>query len=108
MMVSVSVCQAGPPGSSPARSVCFTKVEFYQNVINLSPPVPTTGSAKAFHVLSCLCDNACKRPLAIYLSLCGVHVLNRDVKQRNKHTCIRVVYAHLLNVLCQSLANNEK
>ena len=27
--------------------VCFRKVEFYQHVTNLSPPVPTTGSQKA-------------------------------------------------------------
>ena len=63
-MVSVSVCQMDRPGSRPARSVCFRKVGFYQHVINLSPPVPTTGSAKAAHVL-CLCDNACKRSLAV-------------------------------------------
>ena len=42
------------------------KVEFYQNVVDLSPPVPITGSPKAVHMLSCLCDNACKISLAIY------------------------------------------
>ena len=64
-MVSISVSQAVHPGSSPAQSVCYRKVEFYQNVIDSSPPVLTTGSLKAVHVLSCLCDNACKRSLAI-------------------------------------------
>ena len=46
IMVSVSVCHAGRPGSSPAQSACFRKVEFYQYVIDLLPPVPTTGSPK--------------------------------------------------------------
>ena len=64
-MVSVFVCHAGHPGLRPAQSICFRKVECYQNVINFSSPVPTTGSPKAIHVLSCLCDNACKRSLAI-------------------------------------------
>ena len=64
IVVSISVCQAGHPGSSPARSVCFRKVGFYHCVINLFPPVPMTGSKKAIHVL-CLCNNACKRSLAI-------------------------------------------
>ena len=62
---SVSVCQAGHPGLCPARPTCFIKVEFYQNAIDMFPPVLTTGSTKAVHVLSCLCDNACKRSLAI-------------------------------------------
>ena len=62
---SVSVCQAGHPGSSPAWSACFRKVEFYQGAIDLFPPVPMTGSTKAVHAISCLCDNACKRSLAI-------------------------------------------
>ena len=61
IMVSLSISQAGRPGSSLAQSVYFRKVEVCLNVINLSPPVPTTGSPKAVHVLSCLCDNACKR-----------------------------------------------
>ena len=46
----------------------------------------TTGSTKAIHVLSCLCDNACKRSLAICrksralcLSLYDPHALNRDI-----------------------------
>ena len=64
-MVSISVCLSGHPGSSPAQSVCFRKVEFYQGAIDLFPPVLMTGSTKAVHVLSCLCDNACKRSLAI-------------------------------------------
>ena len=64
-VVSVSVCQAGRPGSRPARSACFKEVEFYQGAIDMFPPVLTTGSTKAVHVLSCLCDNACKRSLAI-------------------------------------------
>ena len=89
-MVSVSVCQGGHPDSCPARSTCLRKVEFYQGAIDMSPPVLTTGSTKAVHVLSCLCDNACKQSLAICrksrallagfcLSLYGLHVLNRDV-----------------------------
>ena len=65
IMVSISICQAGWPGSSPVLSTCFRKVEFYQGAIDLFPPVLTTGSTKAVHVLSCLCDNACKRSLAI-------------------------------------------
>ena len=66
-VVSVSVCQTGRPGSRPARSFCFRKVEFYQCAIDLFPPVPMTSSKKAVHVSSCLCDDACKRPVAISL-----------------------------------------
>ena len=64
-VVSVSVYQAGDPGSRPPRSACHRKVEFYHCVIGLLPPVPKTGSKKAVHVLLCLCNNACKRSLAI-------------------------------------------
>ena len=64
-VVSVSVYQAGDPGSRPAQSACYRKVEFYHCAIDLLPPVPTTGSKKAVHVLLCLCNNACKRSLAI-------------------------------------------
>ena len=64
-VVSVSVCQAGRPGSHPARSACFRKVEFYQGAIDLFPPVLMTSSTKAINVLSFLCDHACKRSLAI-------------------------------------------
>ena len=100
VMVSVSVCQVGRLGSSPVWSACFRKVVYYQWVMNLSPPVPTTGSPKAVHVLLCLCNNACKRSLAICRksrALCPVsrrlsvpiwvHVLNRDdnMIQTNKN-----------------------
>ena len=64
-VVRVSVYQAGGPGSLPARSACHRRVEFYHCVIDPIPPVPTTGSKKAVHVLLCLCNNACKRSLAI-------------------------------------------
>ena len=66
------------PGSSPAQSICYRKVEIYQHVINSLPPVLTTGSTKAVHVHSCLRDNACKRSLAIChksRASCSVHVL---------------------------------
>ena len=62
---SVSVYQAGGPSSLSARSACVRKVEFYHCAIDLHPPLPTTGSKKAVHVLLCLCNNACKRSLAI-------------------------------------------
>ena len=65
-VVSISVYQAGDLGSRPPRSACHRKVELYHCVIDLLPPVPTTGSKKAVHVLLCLCNNACKRSLAIY------------------------------------------
>ena len=42
-VVSVSVFQAGDPGSRPPRSACHRKVEFYHCVIHSFPPVPTTG-----------------------------------------------------------------
>ena len=64
-VVSISVYQAGGPGSLPARSACIRKVEFFHCAIDSFPPVPTTGSKKADHVLLCLCSNACKRSLAI-------------------------------------------
>ena len=77
IVVSISVCQVGRPGSSPVQSACFRKVVCYQNVIYLSPPVPTTDSPKSVHVLLCLCNNACKRSLAICKSraLCPVRRL---------------------------------
>ena len=65
IVVSVSVYQAGDPGSRPLRAACHTKVRFYHCVIDSFTPVPTTGSKKAVHVLLCLCNNACKRSLAI-------------------------------------------
>ena len=64
-VLSISVCQGGHPVSRPARSACYRKVRFYHCVIESFPPVPTTGSKKAVHVLLCLCNNACKRSLAI-------------------------------------------
>ena len=64
-VVSVSVYQAGGPGLLPARSACHRKVEFYHCIIDSLPPVLTTGSKKAVHVLLCLCNNACKSSLAI-------------------------------------------
>ena len=64
-VVSVSVYQAGDPGSRPPRSACHRKVRFYHCVIDSLPPVLTTGSKKVVHVLLCLCNNACKRSLAI-------------------------------------------
>ena len=64
-VVSVSVYQVGNPGSRPPRSACHRKVELYHCAIDLLPPVPKTGSKKAVHVLLCLCNNACKRSLAI-------------------------------------------
>ena len=89
IIVSISVCQAGRPGSSLVRSVCFRNVEFYKNASNLFPPVPKTGSPKALHVLLCLYNNACKRSLAICRNsralypisryLYSLHVLNRGV-----------------------------
>ena len=42
-VVSISVYQAGNPGSRPPRSTCYRKVELYHCVIDLLPPVPTTG-----------------------------------------------------------------
>ena len=65
---STVVFQSGCPGLSLARFICFRKMKIYQHVINSFPPVLTIGSTKAVHVvhvLSCLCDNACKRSLAV-------------------------------------------
>ena len=83
IMVGVSICQVGRPDSSPVQSACFRKVVCYQNVKNLSPPVPTTGSPKAIHVVLCLCKRSlviCHKSRAGFcLSLYGLHVLNRDL-----------------------------
>ena len=65
-VISVFVYEAGGPGSLPAQSACHRKVRFYHCVIDSLPPVLTTGSKKAVHVLLCLCNNACKRSLAIF------------------------------------------
>ena len=63
---SVSVCHAVRPGSRPVRSAHFRKVVCCHCVIDSLPPVPTTGSKrKAVHVSLCLCNDACKRSLAI-------------------------------------------
>ena len=50
IMVTVFFCQAGHPGLNPAQSDCFRKVDIYQHVIILFPPVLTTSSTKADHV----------------------------------------------------------
>ena len=50
------VYEAGGPGSLLARSACHRKVEFCHCVIDSFPPVLTTGSKKAVHVLLCLCN----------------------------------------------------
>ena len=50
----------------------------YHCVTDLLPPVPTTGSKKAVRVLLCLCNNACKRSLAICcksMALCPISSL---------------------------------
>ena len=47
------------------RSACIRRVEFFHCFVDSFPPVSTTGSKKAVHVLLCLCNNACKRSLAI-------------------------------------------
>ena len=62
---SISVCHAVHPGLRPAQSACFRKVELYHCVVDSFPPVPTTGSKKAVYVSLCLCNDACKRSLAI-------------------------------------------
>ena len=67
-VISVSVHQVGDPDSRPPRSACHRKVELYYCVIHSFPPVPTTGSKKAVHVLLCPCNNACKRSAICYLS----------------------------------------
>ena len=66
IMVSDFVCESGP-----AWSICISqkggdldpfvfhrKVEIYQDVINLFPPVPMIGSTRAVHVFSSQCGNA--------------------------------------------------
>ena len=90
-VISISVYQAGDPGLHPPRSACHRNVEFYHCGIDSLQPVPMTGSKKVVHVLVCLCNNACKRSLAIccksralcpvsrLLSLYDLHALNRDV-----------------------------
>ena len=65
IMVSVSVCQSGHPGSSPVGSVCFKKVELYQHAIDLSHQCCWLVQQRLFHVLLCLCDDECKKSLAI-------------------------------------------
>ena len=101
-VVRVSVYQAGDLGSRPPRTACYRKVELYHCVIDSLPPVLTTGSKKAVHVLLCLCNNACKRslaicrksralcPIIILLFLYCLYVLNRDVNiiQINEQTKI--------------------
>ena len=81
-MVSVSACQAGLSGSSPVRSACFRKVEFYKNVINLSPPVLTTGLPKAtcyrVYVITHLKIRSCRKSRAS----CPVKSLAR-VRKKN-------------------------
>ena len=62
-MVSISGCQAGSPGLSLARSVCFRKMEFGKNITNLTPPVLLTDSTTAM-ICVIMSDNACKISLA--------------------------------------------
>ena len=50
ILVSVSVCQAGRPGSNPARSACFGKVRFFQQVIDLFPRLVHQRLFMCYHV----------------------------------------------------------
>ena len=84
-MVSVYVCQAGHPHSSPVRSFCFKKVEFYQHDHDWF----TKGSAMYYHVYVIMHVKEPQLPvvrvghhfpLACFcLSLYSLHVLYRDV-----------------------------
>ena len=64
IMVSVYVCQLGRPGLSLAWSICFRMVEFSQNIINLPHQCWRLVQQRPFHLLSCQCDDTCKRSLA--------------------------------------------
>ena len=107
IMVSVSVCAADHPSSSPARSVCFSqKGGDLPDVINLFPPQLGTGSPKTAHVLSCICDNACKRSLAIcrksrascpFSRLLSVPIWPACAKQGRKYDSIKALYSILRN-----------
>ena len=97
ILVSVSVSQGGCPGSNAGTVLLFQKGGILPECYELSPPVPMTGSQKAIHVLSCLCDNACKGSLAIICksrASCPVAgfclSLKRDVNmiQTNKFACL--------------------
>ena len=63
---SVSVCHVVLPGSLLVRSACFRKVVCCHSAIDSFPPVPMTGlTKKVVYVSLCLCNDACKRSLAI-------------------------------------------
>ena len=85
----------GCPGSGPAQSICFRKVEFYQHVINFFHQCCWLVYQRPCHVLSCLCGNARKRTLAICcksralrsissLLFVPIYVLNRDINMMKK------------------------
>ena len=83
--------QGGDPGSLPARSACQRKVEIYHCVIDLLPPVTTTGLSKAvpcvtmsvtMHIkdpeLSALYIGRCNHVACFCLSLYSLYMLDRD------------------------------
>ena len=87
-------------------------MEFYHNVIDLSQPVLTTGSPKAVHVLSRLCDDTCKRSLAIRRKsrvlcpvsrLASVHIWRACAEQgrlydSNKQTNNQIYWTQLFKI----------
>ena len=98
---SVSVCQTGCPGASPVRSTCFRKAVCYQNVMNLSPLMPTTGSPKSVHVLLCLCHEPSSWQcfVAVWAVLVMVFCcrLRPDIVTSHVTMCVNKKYQSLSN-----------
>ena len=97
---STSDCHAGGPGSFPVRPVTV-RFGICTCVLSLHPSSgPRLVYQRLWHVLSCLCDNACKRSRVTYgnrwlVSLCPYMasiVLKRDVNMNRIESNIRVLH----------------
>ena len=66
IMVTVYICHAGHPGSSPVWFACLRKVEFYQNVMNWMPAVRKVE----FYQVLFACSHQCWWMVHQRLSIC--------------------------------------
>ena len=111
-------------GSRQLPSICFDhacgQFTCYLRVTDLLQPVPPLElvQQRPCHVLSCLCDNVCKRSLAIIcrlghcvpfadfcLSLYSLHVLNWDINMIQQ-TKTSTVGCHCVVTTIHSLLEN--
>ena len=118
-MVSISICQADHPGSSPVWSVCFRKVRMLSTCSHQCRRQIPQRLSMCYHVyvimhvkdlyLSVIIVGH-RVPLAGFCrSLYGLHVLNRDVNmiQTNKQTRFTKFIVVRIKVTVQILSDKH-